>query len=102
MNIQDRIKVIESQQQTIFNTFGIKGRLGHHIEDQTETMWCLEHGQIEFLSDHHYSYETADQHGENDKYILFWVCNNGDNYYAIFSKGNKLGYEKFEKLCDNG
>jgi hypothetical protein len=75
------------------------------VLDHTENKWLAHSGEIQWLKfedDEYieYSYDYARKIGEAEGLAMFYIVDNGDKFYAIFSKENEVNDEQFENLID--
>lgn len=95
----DTIKLYEDSKAKIFAAFDTSDF--QEIDNLIGIKWYLnEYDELSYLNDEdEYLFESANQVGEAvDGLLLFYVQENGEQYYVIFDVESKLSEEEAEEL----
>lgn len=100
-NLIRKINSYNNLHTEILKSFGVEGDW-YQIESQVSERWYSpEHyPEISYLdsSGVEYGYDCAHKMGESEGYVLFFVQDNGDKFYAIFNKSMEYkDYDEFEE-----
>ena len=100
MNIKGLIKNYDDAYNKIFEAFGEDGNgEWEPIIDNTDCKFYLsEHGDISYIEDEcEYGYDYVREVARSDGFILLYVQDNGDKFYAIFDMRKQFSdYEEFD------
>ncbi len=97
--IKDKLSEYISLHAQIIEAFEQDG--WQSIEDNTRNRWYLHDNEISFLDKEgvEYGYDSArDFEKEVDGCRLFYIEDNGDSFFAMFSLSNK--YDDYDDYCN--
>lgn len=99
--IKDKLSELVSLHAEILEAFEIDG--WENIEDNTRVRWFKDEGsdEISFLDSEgvEYGFDYARDSGkEVDGCRLFYVKDNGDSFFAMFSSSNR--HHDYDEYCD--
>jgi hypothetical protein len=96
--IKDKLSEYISLHAEIIEAFEQDG--WESIEDNTRNRWFFDGGEISFLDKEgvEYCYDSArDSEKEVDGCRLFYIQDNGETFFAMFSSSNR--YEDYDEYC---
>ena len=97
--IKELLKIYSTIVSDIFSEFGVDRGYGKFV-DNTENRWINFDGYISYFDSENirYGYDSSSECGTNGDYILFYISDNGEDYYTIFDKTKLLTEEQFNEL----